>query len=239
MNQNELKTSWGQRIMIAVIAAILLGSTLAVYVSIVLSDSNSSSTSGLDEEKIAALEEKYDEKYTEYQATASSLGETYFETLSSYRSEVSSYNAEAANSVGVSIKDLKVGDGEEITSESEGYGAYYIGWCPDEEVFDSSFNDFSNPTTLNAPLIVEKNALIAGWYKGVDGMRVGGVREVSISSDYAYASSDQEESTIPCGSKTSPIKFIILTVPISDEFKTLASELSEIYTKLMYSYYGN
>ena len=106
MNQNELKTNWGQRIMIAVIAAILLGSTLAVYVSIVLSGSNSSSTSGLDEEKIAALEEKYDEKYTEYQATASSLGETYFETLSSYRSEVSSYNAEAANSVGVSITPL-------------------------------------------------------------------------------------------------------------------------------------
>lgn len=239
MKEDELKTSWKQRLGIAIIAAILLGSSVAVYVSIVLSGANSSAANTKAEEQIAKLEEEYNSKYSEYTAAATELNSKYFDTFKSYRSRVSSFNSGSANTDAVTSKDLKVGDGEEISSESTGYGAYYLGWCADETVFDSSFDNFESPTALNAPLIVEEGAMIAGWYDGVDGMKLGGVREVTIPSTYAYGSSDvEDESQVPCGSKDAALKFVIMPVALSEDFKSLAAELSSIYTELMYAYYG-
>lgn len=230
MDQNMLKTSWKQRILILVIAAVLLGSTVAIYISVVLS--KNASTSNLSGDA-TALEAKYEEKYTEYTNLAAEFGKAYFDEFSSYRSRVSAYNAETANTSGVTKTDLKVGDGEEITSESEDYGAYYIGWCADESVFDSSFDDFDSPTSLNPPLIIKQDYMIAGWYAGVDGMRIGGIREISIPGDLAYG----EDMEI-CGGTNSPLKFVIMTTGVSDDLAKATDEVSELYAELMANYYG-
>lgn len=233
MDEKMLKTSWKQRLGIAIIAAILLGSTVAVYVSIVLSKNSTPST--VNEEQMAELQAKYEEKYTEYSAKAAELNSQYYDEFSQYRSQVSAYNAETANGGGIVTKDLKIGDGDELTLDSYGYAAYYIGWCADEKVFDSSFDNFESPTTLTAPLIVAEGGMIEGWGMGLNGMKVGGVREITIPGEFAYG-----EDYDPCGNdgKNVPLKFVVMTLKVSDEFSQLANDLSSIYTELMYASYG-
>lgn len=236
MQEKDLKTTTKQRILIAVIAIILLGASVAVYVAIIVSANSSSQTANtqIDEAKVAALKEEYEAKNKEYEAASDKLSSKYLEKFSNYRSEVKSFNASAINdSASVSTKDLKIGSGEDITSTSTGYGAYYIGWCSDESVFDSSFDSFETPSKLKAPLVVESDSLIEGWYLGVNGMKVGGTRIVSIPGSLAYGDSQEI-----CGGKNSPLKFLITTIPLDDEFKNLSTDMSKIYMKLIYAQYG-
>lgn len=77
--------------------------------------------------------------------------------------------------------DLKVGEGEEATVGAKAV-VHYVGvaYSTGEE-FDSSWNrgePFSFP--LGA------GAVIAGWDRGVTGMRVGGRRQLVIPPDLAY-----------------------------------------------------
>ncbi|MBR3233292.1 FKBP-type peptidyl-prolyl cis-trans isomerase [Candidatus Saccharibacteria bacterium] len=146
---------------------------------------------------------------------------------------VKAYNAEAANSVGVQKTDLKEGTGRELTTGDLDYYAYYIGWCADETVFDSSFNDFDNPTSLKAPLYAGQG-LIEGWNEGVVGMKLGGVREITMPGELAYG-----ESREICGGTNSPLKFIVLPLLEDDKLATLNGELQEIYMQIMSKYYNN
>ena len=76
--------------------------------------------------------------------------------------------------------------------------------------------------------------LIEGWYLGVDGMKVGGVREVSIAGSLAYG--DDYEL---CGGYSSPLKFIIMTVEKDAELSALNAELEEISNRYMEAYYSS
>lgn len=232
MEESVKKTSWKQRIVIAIVAAVLLGSSVAMYIMIVLTSGKSNAAT---EERLVELQTQYEEKYAKYEEQAKIIAEANFPIFSQYRSRVSAYNNETANAGGIVRTDLVIGTGADIDETTTGYGTYYIGWCADETVFDSSFDDFSNPAGLNAPLIVEQNALIEGWYAGVDGMKVGGVREITIPGAFAYG-----EEYDPCGNdgKNVPLKFVIMTIDLSEDFKALASEVSTIYTEMMYAYYS-
>lgn len=231
MEENMLKTSWKQRLIIALVAAVLLGSSVAVYAMIVLNGGASGSKKSTD---LSAIEAEYTAKNEEYEARAAEVGKAYFDDLKSYKSNVKAFNAETANSAGVSSTDLKEGSGADITSTSTNYAAYYIGYCADESIFDSSFDDYNNPTSLKAPLDVEPDMLIEGWYLGVDGMKVGGVREVSIAGSLAYG--DDYEI---CGGYSSPLKFIIMTVEKDAELSALNAELEEISNRYMEAYYAS
>lgn len=224
MDEKLLKTSLKQRIVISVIAILLLGSTVATYVAIVAS--NGSSKDGSSE-----LETRYSEKAAEMNAYAATLSEKYFDDFSKYKSEVKSYNAETANSTGVKKRDLKTGTGHELASGDTDYFAYYIGWCPDESVFDSSLDDFSNPTSLKNPLYAGQG-LIEGWNQGVIGMKVGGVRELTIPGELAYGDSQEI-----CGTTNSPLKFIVMIIEDA-KLKELNTELNDIYSELINSYYA-
>lgn len=236
MQEKELKTSPKQRVFIAIIAALMLGASVAVYVAIILgaNSNNTSGLSGVDEELVAELESAYNEKNTEYESEASALSSKYLESFIGYRSKVKGFNAESANEKKtVEVEDLKTGTGEKLDSSSAGYGAYYIGWCADESVFDSSFDNFDSPSKLNAPLVVEQNGLIEGWYLGVSGMRLGGARIITIPGSLAYGDSQEI-----CGGKNSPLKFLIMPVELSEDFKNLSDEMSTLYMKLLYAQYG-
>lgn len=227
MEEKMLKTSWKQRLLIAIIAAILLGSSIAIYVAVVLGNGGSSSSDSSD---LDAIITEYSEKETEI---GNLLSATYFETLNGYKSEVSAYNETSANANGVQYRDLKLGDGAEITAENTDYYAYYIGWCADETVFDSSFDDFENSTSLRAPLEVGNLSLIEGWTTGMVGAKVGGVRELTIPGELAYG-----ETTEMCGGYNKPLKFIVMTIDISDEAKAGYAELDEIYNRYVEAYYA-
>ena len=224
MDEQLLKTSAKQRIITILIAILLLGSTIAAYVAIVVSSGSKADTS--------KLEEEYTAKQSEINEYAATLSSTYFNDFSSFRSRVKAYNAEAANAVGVQKTDLKQGTGRELTTGDTAYFAYYIGFCPDESIFDSSFDDNDNPTALKAPLYAGQG-LIQGWNEGVVGMKIGGIREIQIPGELAYG-----ESQEICGMTNSPLKFIVM--PITDEkLMTYESELEEIYAKLINAYYSS
>ncbi|MBR5409021.1 FKBP-type peptidyl-prolyl cis-trans isomerase [Candidatus Saccharibacteria bacterium] len=225
MDQKALKTSWKQRLIIIIIAILLLGSTFATYILIVLSNNNSSSNN------LSKLQDDYTAKQVEINNRGAELSNVYFDVFKNFRSNVKAYNAEAVNSTGVQKTDLKEGDGRELTTGDLNYFAYYIGWCPDESVFDSSFDDFSNPTALTAPIYAGQG-LIEGWNEGVVGMKIGGVREIAIPGELAYG-----ESREICGTTNSPLKFIVM--PITDEtLFNLNNELEQIYAQLVNAYYS-
>lgn len=220
MDPKSLKTSWKQRIIITVIAILLLGSTIATYAAIVISGSNGGKSSTTE------LENKYSDKQAEINTYAVALSEKYFPTFANYRSEVKAYNAEAANSTGVHTRDLLEGTGRELATGDLEYFAYYIGFCPDESVFDSSFNDQSNPTELNAPIYAGLG-LIEGWNMGVVGMKIGGVREIQMPGEQAYGDSREI-----CGMTNSPLKFIVMAIE-DEKLSQLNSELDQIYAELV------
>ena len=224
----DLHTSPRQRIVIVFIALLMLLSTFALYASIVLS-SNGSSSSAETNALTAEEEARYQELLTEYQdkvnAQASELSSKYFDEFATFRSRVKSFNA--ADVTDVTWTDLKVGDGQEVNSEDfVEYSAYYIGWLSDETVFDSSFDDASKPTALNSPL-AGTTEMIQGWKDGIQGMKIGGVREISIPSALGYG--DQDQGSIPANS---PLRFVVMLVPRVDEVE-VPDELNNLYLKSM------
>ena len=236
MQEKETKTSPKQRIFIAIIAVVMLIASVAIYIAIIVSANSSSkgTTSQVDEAKVAELTEKYEEKNKEYEEAANALSSKYIEKFSKYRSEVKGYNASSINeSSTVSTKDLKIGSGEKLTADSSDYGAYYIGWCADETIFDSSFDNYDSPSKLKAPIVVTQDSLIEGWYMGVNGMKIGGARIVSIPGKLAYGDSQEI-----CGGTNSPLKFLIMPVELDDDFKKLSKEMSDLYMQLIYAQYG-
>lgn len=222
MDEKYLKTSWKQRILYVIIAILLLGITLTTYISIVLSGNKKSSTSSSDD---SGYEELLQAKSAEITSAATEISGQYLDALKSYKSFVTGYNAETANSEGLKISDIAEGSGTEITEEWKDYYAYYIGWCADESVFDSSFDDFDNPTSLGTPLS-GNIGLIDGWEQGVLGMKVGGVRLLTIPGELAYG-----ESQEICGGTNSPLKFIVMAIEPGENYRKLMSEYEDIYAQ--------
>lgn len=221
----ELKTSTGQRVGIIIVALILLGSTIALYAGIVLSYNKDSSSTLADSDKEERFYELYEEYSQEVSAQAAVLSTEYFDTFAPYKSRVKSFNAAAITEV--TYTDLVIGTGEEVVEEFYDYSAYYIGFLSDETIFDSSFNDSSNPTALTSPL--SGGQMIEGWNQGIIGMKLGGIREISIPSDLAYG--DTENGSIPA---SSPLKFVIMLIPQIEEIDW-PDEMYELYYDLYYS----
>lgn len=232
MDEKELKTSPKQRFFIILIAVIMLGSIIASYIAIVMnggkSTTSASDSSQVDEAKIAEYESAYNEKQAEF--SAATKGD--FDKFIKYRSEIKAYNEAAANEAGVETRDLEKGSGEKITEDNSNYLAYYVGWCADESIFDSSFNDNKNPTAF-AKILDASVGMIEGWNIGIEGMRIGGVREITVPSELAYG-----DSMEICGGKNKPLKFIVMPMANEGELGTLAKELDQAYMRLQYAYYG-
>ncbi len=232
MQEDMLKTSWKQRLGISIIAIILLGSSLAVYIGILFGNSPSSKSTedGLNQELISRITDEYTEKAAEVNAEAAKYSDKYFDEFVSYKSRVKAYNSMTINNNGLSHEDLKKGSGEKITEDTD-YFMYYIGWCADEEIFDASFDNIESPTSLKAPLT--NNGIIQGLIDGIVGMRFGGVREVSIPNELAYGDSREI-----CGGTDQSLKFIVMAIEKSEPLATLTDELELIDQKLQYAYYG-
>ncbi len=230
MEGKTLKTSWKQRIAILVVAVLLLGSVVLTYMLVVLNGSGSSEANS--DKQIAELTEEYQRKSEELEAAAVPLSDKYFSDFVKYKSEVKSYNSANANAAGLETKDLKVGTGRTLEEGDTDYSAYYIGWCADGSIFDSSFNDNDDPTSLKAPLDAAIG-LIEGWNQGVVGMKLGGVRQMTISGALAYG--DTQEI---CGGTNSPLKFVVFAIETDAKLKELNEELDDIYMRLYYAYAG-
>ncbi len=81
---------------------------------------------------------------------------------------------------GVAIEDVKVGSGATATA-GKTVSAHYTGTFPDGTKFDSSYDA---GTPVEFPLGAGK--VIKGWDVGIEGMRVGGKRKLTIAPELAY-----------------------------------------------------
>ena len=230
MDEKELKTSTKQRVIIAIIAILMLGSIIAGYAAIVMNGGKSSSTSDepkVDEAKVA----EYKEAYDKLQAEFSEAAKDDYEEFIAYKSEIKAYNEASANENGLQTRDLKKGSGDKIDEDTD-YLAYYVGWCADETVFDSSFDDKDNPTAF-AKILDTSLGMIEGWNEGVKGMRLDGIREITIPGELAYG-----ESMEICGGTNKPLKFIVMAKAKEDPLKTLAKDIDTAYMRFQYAQYG-
>jgi rhodanese-related sulfurtransferase len=85
-----------------------------------------------------------------------------------------------AGAAEVQIKDLTVGEGAEA-ARNHAVQVHYTGWLMDGTRFDSSL-DRGTPFTL----MLGMGQVIPGWEMGLEGMRVGGKRELVIPPELAY-----------------------------------------------------
>ena len=207
-----MATTKAQRIGIWIIAAFMAIGTIGSFAIIVLANSNAQR----DQARIQELQANYQKAQADL---AKQLSEKYFDTLSSFASRATKFDKSSVTKL--KTTDLKVGDGEAITSDST-FSAYYIGWGPDGTIFDSSLSG----DTLKAPLSVQPGGVIEGWTKGVDGMKTGGVRELTIPSDLAYGESGQGDSIPP----NTPLKFVVMIIPTPTPVE-VPQELLDYYTK--------
>lgn len=231
MDEKELRTSPKQRFFIILIAVLMVGSIVASYAAIVASGASSGAGTGenqVDEAKIA----EYQEAYDKIQAEFSEKTKSDFDAFIQYKSEITAYNETSANNDGVQTKDLKAGTGKELAENDTDYLAYYVGWCADESIFDSSFDDNNNPKAF-AKILDPSLGMIEGWDTGVIGMKLEGVREVTIPGELAYG-----DSMEICGGKNKPLKFLIMAKEKTEELSDLSNRLDDAYMRLQYANYG-
>lgn len=209
--KNSLQTStpaW-QRYSIWVILILTVVSTMALYVSSFLQTESNSEA----QKKQSQVLKKYQDYRKKVEEQAKELSAKYYDSFKEYEKAPVAFNAASIKEL--TKKDLKEGNGEEFTDSTTKFQAYYIGWKPDGTVFDGSFEN----GRLKSPVVFRKEGkkwgLIEGWSEGLKGMKVGGIRELSIPADKAYGaqgSVNQEDSSKTIGPNT-PLKFIVMLIP--------------------------
>jgi FKBP-type peptidyl-prolyl cis-trans isomerase len=93
---------------------------------------------------------------------------------------------------GLTIEDVVVGTGAQATRGSE-LEVHYTGTLTDGTKFDSSY-DRNEPFTFT----LGAQQVIAGWDEGMEGMRVGGRRNLTIPPELGYGS--RPTGSIPANS---------------------------------------
>lgn len=207
-----MATTRAQQIGIWIIAVIMTVGTIGSFVIIILANDNQKIDTAKQQEESAAQQKLYEDYLAKVNAQTKELSDKYFTEFNGYLSRVGKFDA--ASVTELKTEDLKTGDGEVLTSEST-FSAYYIGWLPDGTMFESSVKDGA----LTAPISAAPGYVIEGWTEGAAGMKVGGIRLITIPSDKAYGPAGSGEK-IPANS---PLKFIIMVVPTPETIPFSAS----------------
>ncbi len=100
------------------------------------------------------------------------------------------------------IEDIEVGKGKEAKS-GKTVTVHYTGTLTDGTKFDSSL-DRDQPFTFS----LGAGEVIKGWDQGVNGMKVGGTRKLTIPSELAYGDRGTPDGSIP------PKATIVFTVEL-------------------------
>ncbi len=81
---------------------------------------------------------------------------------------------------GLKYEDVKEGAGAEAVA-GKSVSVHYTGWLTDGQKFDSS-KDRNDPFDF----VLGGGMVIRGWDEGVQGMKVGGVRKLTIPPELGY-----------------------------------------------------
>lgn len=216
-----MATPKSQRIGIWVIAIVMLVGTIGSFAVMVLANDNDQKKQAEINAVMAEYQKKNDERQKKVDAQAEKLSKKYFDDFNKYADRPAKFDRDSVKKL--EKKDLKKGDGKKLTSEST-FTAYYLGWTPDGKVFDGSIDG----KKLKAPFTASPGGVIEGWTKGVDGMKIGGVRELTIPSDMAYGEQGSGDMIPP----NTPLKFLVMVIPTPEEIPQV-----DVPQKLL-DYYG-
>ncbi len=81
---------------------------------------------------------------------------------------------------GLIIEELVIGSGEEAKAGDTAV-VHYTGWLTDGSKFDSS-KDRNDPFAFG----LGRRQVIGGWDEGVQGMKIGGTRKLTIPPELGY-----------------------------------------------------
>lgn len=81
---------------------------------------------------------------------------------------------------GLQYEELTVGEGAEAKA-GDNVTVHYTGWLTDGQKFDSS-KDRNQPFQFS----LGAGMVIRGWDEGVQGMKIGGVRKLTIPAQLGY-----------------------------------------------------
>jgi FKBP-type peptidyl-prolyl cis-trans isomerase len=94
-------------------------------------------------------------------------------------------------STGLMIEEVQVGTGD-VASKGKVVSVHYTGRLTDGTKFDSSL-DRGRPIEF----ALGTGRVIKGWDQGIDGMKVGGKRKLTIPPDLAYGARGTPGGPIP------------------------------------------
>ena len=199
-----MATTKGQRIGIWVIAGMMFLGTVGGFVAMMVTPGNEAK----DQAAFKKAQDEYtkatDERKKKVEAQANELSQKYYGKFSEFSSRVGAF--EAGDVKELVKEDLVEGEGAEVKDDTK-LAVYYIGWNAKGEIFDQSIADGK----LKAPLNMDgpaNTAVIQGWKEGLIGMKIGGVRELTIPADKAYGDKAQGDK-IPANS---PLKFMVMAI---------------------------
>ena len=203
-----MATTKFQRWGVLTILIVTVVGTIGSFAVMILASQNQTTESAAQQTAYTAYQANYKVYQAKVDAQASELSTQYYATFSPYGSQVGTFDLSSVKDL---VKtDLVVGDGEEITGTTQ-FAAYYIGWNPKGKIFDQSFDTATSK--LKAPLAIatglDSASLISGWIEGMKGMKLGGVRALTIPSDKAYGEAGQGDD-IPANT---PLKFVVMAIP--------------------------
>ena len=97
--------------------------------------------------------------------------------------------------------DLVVGEGAEAVI-GKNVVVHYVGWVFDPSKDDNKGTRFDSSRDRGMPFAFNlvKLAAIDGWIQGVPGMKVGGVRVLTIPAELAYGDQEVRGGLIPANS---------------------------------------
>lgn len=192
-----------QRIGIIIIAIVMTVGTIGSFFIMIVANNNSQQEQQQLADQQQELYEQQQKQAEEFQKEQNELAEklspTYYPVFEEYESNPAPFDASKVKKL--TTKDLVKGDGAEVESASD-LNIYYIGWDASGEEFDSSFSG----EKLSAPLDPSMG-VIDGMSEGITGMKIGGVREITMTADQAYG------EDAPEGYPSGPLKFIVLAIP--------------------------
>ena len=199
-----MATTKGQRIGIWVIAGMMFLGTVGGFVAMMVAPGNEAK----DQAAFKKAQDEYtkatDERKKKVEAQANELSQKYYGKFSEFSSRVGAF--EAGDVKELVKEDLVEGEGAEVKDDTK-LAVYYIGWNAKGEIFDQSIADgkLKAPLNMDGPV---NTAVIQGWKEGLIGMKIGGVRELTIPADKAYGDKAQGDK-IPANS---PLKFVVMAI---------------------------
>lgn len=191
-----MATTKPQQVGILIILIATVVGTIGSFAVMILGAENQARESARQQKVIKEYQDKSKKQTAD-------LSAKYSPVLSQFKDRVGEFGRDSVTEL--ATEDLLVGDGKAVETPAD-YSAYYIGWNPKGVTFDSSFD--TDGIKLKDP-IDPAMGLIPGWTEGVNGMKLGGVRMITIPSDKAYGEKGGGENIPP----NTPIRFIVLAIP--------------------------